>query len=344
MLRRRDELLLLQEGGPSQDWVISRQFCAFTAIDAAAVPLPSRKGYLSTVVRRWSPFPETGFHAEWAGARVMVWAWSTPQVLHLAGGPVPMPRRLLPESLFRGGPAAGGAQLLAMDEGVEGRVWRDGAMVASEWWPALPDLAEWNAFRRGAGLPADTGVPEPEVAGLAPTAWTRQRSEALNDIALRHRKTLQALAVGLAVLLLAAPLAASVRLLVKTALLERVIEEEAAGVGGILQARESAERDLAAAENLLALRPPARQLQLLSTVLAATPDGARLLEWRMPDPQTLEVVLQARNADPAGLVRAWEGTGLFSDVSVELGRAGEEVTIRAKIGATPAKPLAKETR
>ena len=346
MLRRSDGLVRLEQGRAGQEWVLARRFCAYTLLDATGVPLARRKGFAAIAAQRWSPFADTRFHVEWVGSRAMIWAWSTGQILDLGDGEItPAPRRVLPESIFRGTTHADAALLVAMDEGLEGRVWRDHAMVACQWWPGAPDLEEWNALRRGAALAAVAAVPSPEMWPLAAMPWTRQRAEAFNDLASRHRKTLQVLAVGLVLALLMVPLAASMRLLAKTALLERVIEKQTASVGSVLQARESAERDLAVVDELLKLRPPARQLRLLATVVAATPGtGWQLLEWRMPDSGSLEVVLRLANPDPTALVSGWEGSGVFSSVSVDIGRAGNEVTVKATIAGAAEASTAGATR
>lgn len=346
MLRRSDGLVRLEQGRGGQDWVLARRFCACTLLDATSVPLARRKGFAAIAVQRWSPFADTRFHIEWVGSRAMVWAWSPAQILELRDGEIAAtPRRVRPESLYRGATQADDALLVAMDEGVEGRVWRDHAMVACQWWSEAPDLEEWNALRRGAGLAAAVAVPSPEVWPLAAVPWTRQRAEAFNDLASRHRKTLQALAVGLVLAMVMVPFAASLRLLVKTALLERVIEKQTVSVGSVLQARESAERDLAVVDDLLKLRPPARQLRLLATVVAATPGtGWQLLEWRMPDSGSLEVVLRMANPDPSALVRGWEGSGVFSNVSVDIGRTGNEVAVKATIAGGAEASAAGATR
>ena len=207
-------------------------------------------------------------------------------------------------------------------------------MVASQWWPAAPTLEEWNVLRRGAGLSGEAVLPLTEMAPLLTVPWTRRQAEALNDLAARYRKSLLAFAVGLAVAVLATPLAASLRLLVKTAMLERVIQQQSVTVGATLKAREAAERDLGAVEQLLRLRPPQRQLRLLSVVVAKTPGTWKLLEWRMPDPRTLEVVMQMASPNPTALVRGWESSGVFSNVSVDIGRSGD-VAIKAAIISVP---------
>ncbi len=337
MLRRSDGLTQLQEGGVGQEWILARRFCAFTLIDATAIPFVRRKAYADITVQRWSPFGDTRYHLQWVGAQAMVWAWSHSHVLDIGAGElVVAPRRVLPETVYRGTPRSNEAVIVAMDEGVEGRVWSDQAMIASQWWPVVPTLDQWNSFRRGSGLAASHMLPVVESWPLLRLPWATQRVAGVADIASRHRKLLQGVATGLLVGLLAFPLAASLRLVAKTAMLERVIDKEAANVGDTLAAREAAERDMAAIEKLLKLRPPRRQLQLISAVITALPaNDWKLLEWRMPDRHTLEVVLQMANPDPTALVRGWESTKIFHNVSVDMGRSGNEVTIRAEIASMP---------
>lgn len=333
MLRRSDGLTRLQEGGVGQEWILARRFCAFTLLDASAIPFVRRKAFVDIAVKRWSPFADTRHHIDWVGAHAMVWAWSHSQILDIGDGEVAaVPRRVLPETLYRGTPRLNEALLVAMDEGVEGRVWRDDTLMACQWWPVVPTLDQWNSFRRGAGLGASEATPLLESPPMARLPWTRQRAAGVADMAGRHRKLLQGVAAGLVVAMLALPLAASLRLVAKTAMLERVIDKEAASIGDTLAAREAAERDMAAIEKLLQLRPPRRQLQLMSAVIAAsTSNDWKLLEWRMPDSHSLEIVLQMANPDPTALVRGLEATKVFRDVSVDIGRSNNEVTIKADV-------------
>lgn len=337
LLRRSDGLRPLSHGGGGREWVLARGLCAYTLLDAAAIPLAKRRGYADMAVKRWSPFADPGFHVEWAGARAMVWAWSNGRMLAFdEDEPVAPPRRMVPESLLRGQPRAEGAEVVGLDEGVEGRIWHDHALLASQWWPQVPESAQWNLFLRGAGLPPVEAVPAVVGGDLNERAWSRPASRAWGDVASRHRTTLVAAGLGLAAAAVMVPLAGSLRLLVETAQVERAIASQDDSLQQILAARESAERDASEIEALLDLRPPAGQLQLLATVIGVMPAGNwQLLEWRMPDAKTLEVDLRMPRPDPRALVGAWEASGQFRDVSAELGRAPDEISIRAAIVRLP---------
>lgn len=318
--------------------MVARRLCAYTAIDAAAVPSARRRAYVDTALARWTPFADSVRHVEWSGDRAMVWAWSEARVLEVEDTRHPRPRRILPEPLLRGVPLHEGVALLAMDEGVEGRVWSHDMLVASTWWPGAPSLAEWNLFLRGAGQPAQSRVANVQPAPLADQPWSRPQRRGLGETVLRHRTAWRAAVVAIAALLVAGPLASAARLHLQATQVERRIAGQGEGLQRILAAREAAERDAAAIDALLELRPPAAQIQLFATVLQVMPPGAwELLEWRMPDPSRLEVDIRVSNPDPQALVVAWERSGLFDDVSAELARASDEIGVRARI-VDPTRP------
>lgn len=340
-LRRSDGLDQLEAGGAGHEWIVARELCAYTVVDAAAVPAGKRRDFAATAVRRWSPFADPQSHVAWVGDRAMVWAWSRARVLGAAdAAPVQVqPRRLYPESLFRGEPHASGEELVAMDHGVEGRAWRDNVLAASAWWPAPPTLAEWNAFLRGAGLATMADVPQPRETPLAAAPWNARRPRDFGEMATQYRGLLVAGAIGVAVALLTTSLVAALALVVSIGQVEAEIADQDEGLQRILAAREQAGRDAEAIERLLALRPPASQVELAGEVAALLPAGDwQLLEWRMPDPRTLELDLRMPQADPAALVEAWEASPRFSGVTVDLLQAPGEIGIRADVERLPVVP------
>ncbi|GAB6195019.1 hypothetical protein PAGU2595_003180 [Lysobacter xanthus] len=311
--------------------MVARGWCAYTVLDGGGVPPARRKAFALGQARRWVPFSDPAFHVEWIGDRAMVWAWSLAAVLAPArDADERAPRRMLPESLYRGSALATGAELVAMDEGVEARAWRDGVLLASTWWPAAPDLVVWNGFRRGAGLPATHEVPTPQAAPLDDAGWARRAAGGSVDFG-RYRTTLVPVALGLAVAVLCAPVGSTLRILAERARIDRAIARQDALVHDIRVAREAAERDSAVAGQLLALRPPAGQVRLLSALVQGLPAGWKLLEWRMPDPSSLEAVVQIPSGDPRALVRTLEGSPALEAVSVNIGQRPDEMVIKATV-------------
>lgn len=317
---------------------MARAFCAYTLLDGAGIPPGRRNAFVTNAARRWSPVADPQFHVEWNGEHAMVWTWSTAAVLapsREAGERAP--RRLMPESLHRGDARDVAEELVAMDEGVEGRVWRDGLLTATRWWPQAPDLREWNAFRRGAGLAVADAVPVLQSPPLAATGWARERGRAAVDLG-RHRALARPVAIGLALLMLCVPLGASLRLLGERARLEKAIGVQEGLVREILAAREAAERDAQVIDELLQTRPPAGHIRLLATLVRVLPPSWQMLEWRMPDPSALEVTVRMANPDPRALVRLLEDTPVLDAVRVDLGARPDEFVLKATVVAPEASP------
>lgn len=330
--RGREGLRQLSEGGARAEWLLSRGMCAYTTLDGSSVPPRRRAGFVAMAVGRWSPFSDTQSHVEWVGDRAMVWAWSGGQAL--AAGEeqgLPLPRRVLPESLFRGQPLTAGEVLLAMEEGFEGRVWRDSHLVASRWWEVPPSLEGWNEFRRGAGLPATEAVPEPVALPLAAAQWGAPGTRGVGEMVQQQRLLLVALGVaGLAALLMA-PLAGVGALKYSIWQLRQDIAAREAAIAPILKAREAALGDAQAVDELLRMRPPASQTTLLAAASRLIPGRWQLLKWEMPDADNLQLTLRMAGADPRRIVEAWEKSGQFTEVTAEVVRQPDEIRVKARI-------------
>ncbi|PKM02166.1 MAG: hypothetical protein CVV16_12630 [Gammaproteobacteria bacterium HGW-Gammaproteobacteria-6] len=324
---------MLAAGGAGSEWVIARGRCAYTVLDGSSVPAAKRRAFVSMAVNRWAPFSDPQAHVQWVGDSAMVWAWSQHDASAvLEEGENEPPRRITPESLFVGSALADDAVLVAMDEGFEGRVWRRNLLIASVWWPESPTLAQWNAFLRGAGRRSVDALPALEPSSVADAPWHLLQGASIQDMWGRHR--VLALQIGAALVLAALcyPLAGIARLAMAQAAVERKIESQDASLQAILSARDQAERDAQAAQSLLALRPPQSQIALFDHAIAAIPgNGWTIVEWRMPNRDALEVLLNMPRPDPRALVIAWEASGYFAEVTAELGRGADEVIVRARI-------------
>ncbi len=307
--------------------------CAYTTLDGSAVPARKRRGFADMAVARWAPFANPQSHVEWMGDRAMVWAWSRDQVLD--GGPdappLVAPTRILPESLYRGQPQREDEELITMDAGCEGRVWRAGMLVATRWWPQPPALANWNEFRRGAGLQPSQYVPEPLPCQLAERPWSAPQLRGFGQVVGQQRRVLLLLATGLAASVMGALLVACVALKISIWQVDKDIQAREQSLEKIIVARERALAGQVAINKTLALRPPAGQVQLLSAVSRLMRGPWQLLEWKMSDADNLQVTAKMPTADPRAIVTAWEGSGQFSDVTAALGAQPDQVVVKARV-------------
>jgi hypothetical protein len=331
-LRRTDGLQQLAEGGNGHEWVLARGFCAYTILDGAAVPARKRRGFAEMAVSRWSPFADPQSHVEWAGDRAMVWAWSRARALAPVDeqGVAP-PRRVFPESLFRGQPLVEGQELVVLDAGYEGRVWRDNVLVSSHWWADVPPLQDWNEFRRGAGLQPADALPEPLPYPLADRPWSAPRGQGVAESLGQYRQKAWLGVVGVGVAALSALLVGVLALKVSIWQVDRQIAAQEQALGRIIDARDKALKARTAIASELALRPPAGQVELLALVGELIPGRWQLQEWKMPDAETLQVTARMPGGDPRAIVAALEDSKRFVEVTADLGRQRDTVSIKAKV-------------
>lgn len=152
---------------------VARALCRFRWVAYDAVPSAERPAYVRLQLLAWSPFADSGYAIARARDGVMAFAWDQRafEQRALAAALPAQPARTLPETLLL--PAhENGAVLQACVLGVEGQFWRDGQLLASRWWPGMPDAAAWLNFQRSAGVPPQAQLAQPpQIDPDASPAW-----------------------------------------------------------------------------------------------------------------------------------------------------------------------------
>lgn len=323
--------------------LVGRELCLYLLVDAAMVPPRQRTGFVALAVRRAAPFADPDFDVIWLQDHAAVWYWSRERVRSLAGAGSSV--RYRAEAVFRGHvPAGDTEQLLALEvnpiagetvvAGLEARVWRQGRLQASRWWPQLPDAAAWQAFARGAGIDASQPRPEPMLASLRdrPLSASSQRMALAGQLSTQW--PLVAAAVGTVVLaLLVWQVAGVARATWEVRSIERRIDLLSTRLEKIITAREKADAAQARIDSMLALRTPASQTRLLGEVKRLTPGTWQMMSWSQPSPEVLEVTFRMANADAAAIVAAWEASPLLQEVAPATSSRPDELTLQARLSA-----------
>lgn len=328
------------EGGDSSALLcmVGRELCLFTTVDAGKVPDKQRDGFVALAVRRAAPFPDPEYGLAWTGDHhAAVWFWSQERVRGLLGAEGASPRiRFVPEAIHADGPVEDdAARLLALANGFEGRVWRQGRLVASRWWEAPPEPGDWQSFVRGAGL-AGAARLDPVPAPLAVTSWgaSARRRRPVLQVAGADRYLPRAMLVaGVAACTVFAFQAGSVaRNLYDARSARQAALDLDAPLQRILDARSSADASLAEVEGLERLQPGRPQLKLMAEAARLLPPGAwEVRRWNQPTPDRLEVTLHMPDADPEQLVSTWEASPFFSGVTTNLQTRDNTITLHASV-------------
>ena len=335
------------EGSGPLRLLVARELCLFLHVDASAVPARERAGFVMLAVRRAAPFDDPEADIVWCGPHAAVWYWSSSRVRALAG-PLPGRARIHAEAAHRGAIRADdGAELLDLSlpghaqerhsAGIEARLWRQGYMVASRWWPAPPDDSAWQILLRGAGMPSTLVRPEPLHAQLHERPLGSGVTQA-STLAGQLQTQWPLLATGVGCLVATAfcwQLAGIARAYSENSKIETRISQLEKRLDSVISARNTADEAAATVEALLKLRPPASQTRLLTEIVKITPPGDwRVVLWQQPGPETLEVTLKGSGLDAAAIVSAWEQSPLLQDVTPASANRPDELVIRARLTPT----------
>ena len=302
------------------------------------IPPAKRKSALDLLVRKWSPFPSTGYATVWADHKASVYAWDRNQVDADIAAAGYNPRRCSawPETFLRE-PLTDGFRLAVATDGFEGQMWRNGFLTTSRWWDTVPAPRDWLMFLRSAGVDLHRTPPEqpsPTEPPFLPTPWTVGSSHA-NDI-WSLLQTERAIAVAAAVV--AVPflylIGQALVISIATARADATMAEMAETNQTVRIERSAALTDLDSIEAYLSLKSFPPQIEILTH--ASTILGGRNLtisEW-VYDNGNLELTLESlAPLDSTFYIEAFEKDDLFSSVSGSSGVQQKTLRLNMQIAA-----------
>ena len=338
-MRLGNSALLPLEGGTGEALLclVGRELCLFMDVNAERVPAKQRREYVAMAVRRAAPYADPDFGLAWLGDHAAVWYWSRARVLDRLGGHWPRRITCAPEALYVGQAHDDQAELLALEDGCEGRLWKQSRLLASRWWPQPPDHQQWQGFLRGAGMPYDSDAPPP-VAAAAPIQvrhWSGQATGrtglALSGLETHLPRLL--LGLGLAtVLVFTWQIGSIARAGFDAWRAQAAAQDLDESLTRIMAARDRADTAQTEITALLALRNGQSQYRLLAEVAGLMQGKSwQLKVWQQPVADRVEASLIMESPDPEALVAAWEASPLFSDVRTELSRQQNEIIVRATV-------------
>lgn len=315
-------------------WVLSRGLCRFFKVPLLVNVPPARQlEMLKLQVERESPFAETGCHFHFGEDAIAAWLWDARVVGDAADAIGVDPRRVpaIPETAMQ--PPGDGVRLVECLNGVEGQSWHRGCLVASRWWPAMPDDRGWVLFQRGASVPPDRIAAGPPALTALPwlrRPWTDSPAVGWNGIASID---LRLIAAGIGILFLAgySYLGAEwLRVSWSISALEGQIAAHSADIAPITRARSAAIDDVTAVRRLNDLDPYPSQLKLMALVASILPKNeTRLTQWSYDHGQLEFSVAADQPLDATFFVRTLERLDQFDGVSAE--RAGGDNSLRIRL-------------
>ncbi len=325
-----DGTVLIRGGilGPVQ-WVVPRARCLYRRIELPGLPMRQRLSAARIAARRYEPAAGAKSLIAWQGETAHIWIWEQPDAGHQEGEGGPW----LPESLLHAALENDGVRLVALVYGMESQYWREGVLQASQWWPALPDAAQWRRFVRACGLSPDTPVPDCAELPWVRAAWAQSRRArhaspaSIERWAWRTGMVLVALVVGW-------QLASVLTWDRARRQLDGQMEALRAQAAPLLAARERAEMARDAIGGLQRLQSEgASDYLLMAEVVARLPDDARFTQWRR-EGDGLQLVVRSVQADPRVFVSAFADHPQLAQVTAAPGQDGQ-MDIEFRLPAGP---------
>lgn len=188
------------------EWVLSRALYRFARFDLKTIPEAQRGRALELQIRQWSTYSNTGLYVVWNHGDALVWAWDADRITaELNENKLDAKRvKIIPETLLAQ-PYDDAVCVIACMDGFEGQIWQGDSLLASRWWPSVPESAEWSSFQRNAGLLPERQlqtVPAPIASVWQDHPWGKAASMG-NTFGLDGKYEIWAIAVVTAALALA---------------------------------------------------------------------------------------------------------------------------------------------
>lgn len=322
----------LQRGGPlgPVERVVPRAQCVYRRMEFAAVARNRRAAAADLAVRRAYPEARAQHYIAWSGSTAHAWIWPGADAAGDAD------QRWLPESVLLPPLAGDGERLLALAQGCEGQVWRQGELHASRWWPQPPDEAQWRIFLRASGVEqgATARVPMPQSLPWTMRPWGSGRGAIPWTPATLERLGWAAGAVVLGFALgwqLASYASWSLSSLRLSARLDTLRQQAMP----LLDARERAQADLDTLTAYRRLQAGLSDYRLMADVVAPLPADARLVGWRR-EGRRLQATLQSAETDPRVYVSAFQQHPLLSRVTANPAANPQQIQLDFELPAAPA--------
>ncbi len=333
-------------------WVLSRPLYRFGHFDLKTVPAGQRARALAMQVRQWSPYTATGTYTSWHDGEAMVWAWDSEKLSAsvVAHDLAPAKVQVIPETLLHSA-AQGGARLQSCIDGFEAQLWRDGLLVASRWWPRMPQAREWRAFERDAGLGPDEqseGVPPSAEPGWLESPWARNELAGDRPAVVDRNERVAITAGVIALSLVTSWYGVS---LAKVGLAQSALSRELRELQGqarpIQQARNQALDALARTSSLQSVMAYPDQLSVMAKAAERlAPTGATLKEWEYRAGKLKVTFAVGAKATSSDYVKAFQQEGIFENVqavpAAGQGPAGGELLFALTMDVKPRANIAFE--
>lgn len=323
----------------TQQFLIGRDLCHYACIDLGNVQKSKRIQALSQKIKLLSSWGDPAFAVAWQGAVAQVWFWSVSEVDSVlkTGNQDPglflYKPEFLSEVMFWEKANQDGLYLYKANCGVDAQLWKQGLLIASQWFPSAPALTQLQRFARAHGigyLVTELPILQP---GFSEKPWDGVVSSLLDHLFDRRSQVL-IYAGAFSLLAASLQLTSVARWYSEVGALQQQTDELSRSAEPLLTARSNARNAQQNAEKISKLFSLPEPLAIQQSVQQAFPANLAvdLQTWERNVDQ-IDMVVKGEISDTLGVVRSFEQAG-FDNVRVEPLPESKHYRIRLRIGAT----------
>lgn len=318
-------------------YLIGRDLCQYACIDLRNVQKAKRNQALVQKIKLLSSWGDPAFTVAWKDGWAQVWFWSESQVNEVLqnNGQDNSAKLYRPEffaeAMFWSKPAEGGLHLYKANHGVDAQYWKQGLLLASQWFPAMPSSSQLQRFTRAIGAGGAINAPMVNPL-LADKAWDGV-SFSFFDHLFDRRSQILIYALAVSLLIASLQINSIIHWYKQVSSLEAQTEELARSAEPLLTARSSARNAKREAEEIATLFALPDPLAIQAAVQQVFPPELKvdLQTWERNIDQ-IDMQIGGDISDTLSLVRAFEQAG-FNNVRVEPLAEAKRYRVRLRLNA-----------
>lgn len=310
-------------------WVVPRARCLFKVVETGDVSFGLRNQAVELIIISWTPFEKTAQYTVAAGSKTLVWIWDGEKQSREAKLQKVENVTVVPETVMRGECHQDEIILVDCLEGVEGRIWRDEILIASRWWPELPDEKQWFRFCLKHELSSAMVVASPRQADIMPVPWAKM-DKGYRAYFTKNEYAIVGLLVGCAVMYCVWQGVTGLKLQAANSDLQVVVEQKNKKVAPVLIFRDQANSDLETLKTTHSLTPFPSQLEIILAVVNVLKGDSEIVKWNYIS-GSVTLKIHGENLDPQVIIEKLDATLLFNEISAERGSRTGQIEVKMQV-------------
>ncbi len=315
-------------------WVVARSVCLCRYFDLSNLPQSRRKKAVEYDILRWNPFAESGYYVHLQSKGAYVWLWDKANTDQLIAASGITPSNIIPESILLGERRVGNDKpdifALKTISGYDARIWQNGELLASQYWPIEPTQNDWQTFLRDnqVQLEHDEAYERLPIheCEYSKRVWTETTVEGMTSVLRNGNRKMLALALLPFLCIWSWDVSCLWQASNQIEQLESDIQQKMVEIDTILSARTRSLAKLEEINQMQSVYASPRQMQLMATVVNNFTEGTHLMEWHF-SVDKLQFAVETAERSPLEYVNVYRKLEGFHEVTANYHRGKKQIMV-----------------